>query len=296
MNGTPAHLLHRFGIAVAALLVAVPASGQQPHAWTSGHSEVHTLTSASGTNYELVVALPRTYATSRSQYPVLLILDGDVLFPLAAQIAATLSHEQIRELIVVGLGAKPITREIRVRDFTPTVAPEPGTIEDGPEDGPRTGGGAEAFLTFIRERVIPFIEANYRTDPIGRGIFGHSYGGLFAVYTLLHAPDTFSRYIVSSPSLWWDQEITLRYEERYARAHRDLRAKVFVGNGELEESSADARSTTFAQLTNAAELIARLSGRGYPSFRLSSHVFAGEAHMTVIPFTLSRGMRALYAR
>lgn len=284
-------------LTLALQIAPIPASGQEPpQAWTFDRSEVHTLTSATGDRYEVAVALPRTYATSHSRYPVLLILDGDVLFPLAAQLAATLSHEHMRELIVVGLGARPVTGANRVRDFTPTVAPEPMTILDSPDDGSRTGGGAEAFLTFVRERVTPFIEARYRTDPTRRGVFGHSYGGLFALYTLFHAPDTFCCYIVSSPSLWWDQEITLRYEEQYARDHRDLHASVFVGNGELEELPTNARSETFAQLTNSADLVDRLTARKYPSFSLFAHVFADEAHMTVIPFTLSRGMRVLFAR
>lgn len=284
-------------VAVAFLPVAAPAIGQEPvRSWTLDRSEVYTLTSPSGDLYELAVSLPRTYATSRTRYPILLVLDGDVLFPLAAQLASSLSYESVQELIVVGLGAKPMTREIRVRDFTPTLAPEPSTITDGPEDGPRTGGGAEAFLAFIRQAVIPYIETQYRTDPTRRGVFGHSYGGLFALYTLLHAPDTFSRYIVSSPSLWWDQKVTLRYEDEYARTHRDLRAKVLIGNGELEETPADARSRAFAQLTNSAEFVDRLTARNYPSLSLSTQVFVGETHIAVIPFTLSRGMRVLYPK
>jgi hypothetical protein len=240
--------------------------------------------------------LPRTYHASRSRYPVLLVLDGDVLFPIAAQLAASLGHEDARELIIVGLAAKPITSEIRVRDLTPTVAPEPRAMDHGPDDGPRTGGGAAGFLTFVREKVMPFIEATYRTEAKERGIFGHSYGGLFALYTLFHAPDTFSRYIVSSPSLWWDQRVTLRFEEEYARTHQDLHARMFMANGELEESSTDVRAATFAQLTNSAELANRLFARKYPSFTLSTHEFAGEAHMTVIPFTISRGIRSLYSK
>lgn len=176
------------------------------------------------------------------------------------------------------------------------MAPEPGTIEHGPDDGPPSGGGASAFLIFLQQSVIPFLERTYRTVPEELGAFGHSYGGLFLTYVLFHGPETFSRYIISSPSLWWDRRVVLRFEEEFARTHSDLAATVFLTNGALEGSVGEPRQPDFAQLTNSAELVSRLSGRGYKSLKLSSHEFPGEGHMTVIPFSLSRGLRALFPK
>jgi predicted alpha/beta superfamily hydrolase len=43
------------------------------------------------------------------------------------------------------------------------------------------------------------------TAPIRRGAYaGHSYGGLFGAYVLTTRPDMFRTYILSSPSLWFD--------------------------------------------------------------------------------------------
>src|SRR5688572_26564543 len=181
--------------AYAVWLFTVPVAAQDvSRPWTLDRSEVHTLTSDRGDAYEVAVALPHTYHTSSDRYPILIVLDGDALFPMATQVAAQLNFTgYARQLIVVGIAAKPHTDATRSRDFTPTAAPEPQTTVQGPGEGALTGGGAALFLTFLREKVIRFIEANYRTEPGERGIFGHSHGGLFALYTLFHAPDTFSR-------------------------------------------------------------------------------------------------------
>jgi predicted alpha/beta superfamily hydrolase len=47
------------------------------------------------------------------------------------------------------------------------------------------------------------IDINYRTN--GENIlFGHSFGGLFALNTFLHYTEAFDVYIAIDPSLWWD--------------------------------------------------------------------------------------------
>jgi predicted alpha/beta superfamily hydrolase len=65
-------------------------------------------------------------------------------------------------------------------------------------------GGAPAFLRVLREEILPFVEETYRTSE-DRGIAGHSFGGLFAAWMLLEAPDLFRRYGLNSPSLWWER-------------------------------------------------------------------------------------------
>ena len=66
---------------------------------------------------------------------------------------------------------------------------------------------------------MPFIDEEYRTVQTDRGLYGFSMGGLFTVYTMLHHPDLFQRYIAGSPSLWWNDGITFTYEETFAREH-----------------------------------------------------------------------------
>jgi predicted alpha/beta superfamily hydrolase len=117
--------------------------------------------------------------------------------------------QEVPEMVIVGIGY-PVNdfRQalgLRTRDLTPTK--DDAWIEellkltqgDFTNDG---SGSADNFLKFIREELKPFIKANYRIDAEDSSISGHSFGGLFGLYALLHAPNTFKRYIISSPSIW----------------------------------------------------------------------------------------------
>ena len=81
----------------------------------------------------------------------------------------------------------------RARDFTPTrVASD------------ASSGGADAFLDFLEQQLIPFIDQTYRTNPADRAILGHSHGGLFALYAMQQRPKLFQRVVASSPTIGWD--------------------------------------------------------------------------------------------
>jgi predicted alpha/beta superfamily hydrolase len=58
-----------------------------------------------GRDYHLFVALPENYATSGQSYPVVYLLDGNVMFGMAAGLAPGLHwSREAPELIVVGIG------------------------------------------------------------------------------------------------------------------------------------------------------------------------------------------------
>ncbi len=145
--------------------------------------------------------------------------------------------------MVVGIGY-PVdgmekTLNLRTRDYTPTNDTAFATYAAslwGNGEKP-TPGGAPAFLRFIKEELKPFIEKNYPVDPADATLIGHSFGGLFATYALFHEPGTFQRFVIASPSLWWDHQVSLRYEKEYAAAHQDLAASVFLSVGGLETAA-----------------------------------------------------------
>jgi len=67
---------------------------------------------------------------------------------------------------------------------------------------PRMGGSAE-FRAFIRDELMPVVNARYRTSG-ETAIVGESLAGLFLVETLLVEPALFGTYLAVDPSLWWD--------------------------------------------------------------------------------------------
>jgi len=121
-------------------------------------------------------------------------------------------------MIIVG-----VNNTDRARDMTPT---KPATAFG---DMPWRGGvgGADKFLSFIADELLPTIDRNYRTRPY-RVLVGHSLGGLFAVYALINRPEVFKGYVVISPSLWWDDQVLVKAAQPFFAAHEDLRADLYM--------------------------------------------------------------------
>jgi uncharacterized protein len=145
-----------------------------------------------------VVQTPDYYKKRMEAYPVLVLLDAENSFAYTSAAVHLLSaDERIPAMIVVG-----INNTNRFRDMTPP-NPAGGT--------PSTGeiGGADKFLSFIADELLPIVDCNYRTRPY-RVLIGHSRAGLFAAYALLNRPEVFKGYLVSSPALGWDNEALIK--------------------------------------------------------------------------------------
>jgi len=264
-------------------------------------TEVRRLQSAIvNDTYRLHISLPSTYANSHKTYPVVYLTDGNGLLPLVRCITEALSGGlEIPRLIVVGIGydsgeARDAGR-YRERDFLPTDASAGDAARRQPFT--RTGiprGRAGPFLRFIREELKPFVNATYRTKPDDSTYVGNSYGGLFGLYVLFHHPDTFQRYVISSPAIHHDNRVTLTYESEYAARHDDLPARVFMSVGDREESANSLFDPSFQFVTNVKRLAQTLQGRGYPGLQLTTRVFKDETHFSVISTAFSRGLRMVF--
>ena len=97
---------------------------------------------------------------------------------------------------------------------------------------------------------------------------GHSYGGLFGAWTLLTSPSLFRRYIIVSPSLWYDDRLPARLERALAAKQPRLDARVYMGVGDSEDPQmpADVRS-----------MAAQLRRHKYAGLALSADVGAARA-------------------
>ena len=67
-------------------------------------------------------------------------------------------------------------------------------------------------------------------------------GGLFATYALFTEPDLFTRYAITSPSLWWDGGSIFEREAEFAKTRRSLPKQVFVDE---YHGSADSSAVPF---------------------------------------------------
>jgi predicted alpha/beta superfamily hydrolase len=160
---------------------------------------------------------PDTTLSSSARYPVIYLLDGDGHFLHAAGVVQFLSQNgRMPQMIIVG-----IANTNRTRDLTPLPADTafPGS------------GGADMFLRFIKDELIPYVDSHYKTAPF-RMLIGHSFGGIFAVNALLTHPEIFNSYIIVSPSLWWGKDTLVNKIGAFLRKPLKLRAFVYetVGN------------------------------------------------------------------
>jgi hypothetical protein len=219
------------------LLAVVISRAQTPESEVSlADTQQRTLTSAKiGQRYELLVSLPEGYAKSGQSYPVLYVLDG-WHFPLMAFIQQNnVYSKRIRPVIIVNVshGATGYVA-LRARDFTPT-----RTAREA------NSGGAAAFLDFLEHQLIPFVDRTWRTVPTDRGLLGHSYGGLFAIYALEQRPALFQRIVAASPALEWDGRLLLTAaRDRLRKLSAPVRLDLSVG----DEGDNTGSTTAFAKI------------------------------------------------
>ena len=146
----------------------------------------------------LNIYLPEGYSKNDIvTYPVTYLLDGsaDEDFIHVAGIFQFNNFEWVSRVpksIVVGIATVD-----RRRDFT-----FPTTIEADKKKNP-TSGHSDKFIAFIEKELQPFIQKKYKTNS-NKTIIGQSLGGLLATEILLKQPTLFNKYIIVSPSIWWD--------------------------------------------------------------------------------------------
>jgi predicted alpha/beta superfamily hydrolase len=238
--------------------------------------------SAVGQDYQISVLLPDSYATSQARYPVLYLLDGNVMMAVCGVMAPFMTLDKVvPELIVVGVGNPMRTSDEwgahRGRDYTPVAA----------ADWPGSGGGPQ-FFRFLRDELLPFVDAEYRTDPGDRVLYGYSLGGLMVLYALLQQPALFRRYVAGSPAAFYGARAIFACEGEYARSHTALPARVFMEVGTLE----DRDDHEFCQAI--LDFAATLRGRNYAGLDLTLTVLDGETHMTGWPRSFTLGLKAVY--
>jgi uncharacterized protein len=175
-----------------------------------------------GGTYEITVGLPSAYSDSAEKYSSIYVLDSEDIFDLVANECQTISTNiGVQNAVVVGIG----WGRDRSIDYTPTKVSEV------------TGGGLE-FMHFIEAELIPRIEKefNVATTTASRVILGHSYGGLFGACVFAVNNDLFGNYLLLSPSIWFDNEVSMLFEQNTRAINKDNDRLVFMGIGAAENS------------------------------------------------------------
>lgn len=173
----------------------------------------------------LNIYLPEGYNKNDTiHYPVVYLLDGsadeDFIHIVGLyQFNSFPWIDRVPKSIVVGIASVD-----RRRDFT-----FPTTIANDKIKYPTTGKSAR-FILFLEHELQPFIEKNYKTNT-SKTIIAQSLGGLLATEILLTKPALFNKYIIVSPSLWWDNASLLKKSSQVLLANFKQKIDVYIGVG-----------------------------------------------------------------
>ena len=266
-------------IVLLLLAFAMNAYAQYPKVDIPG-SEVRKITSkiVAGQEYELQIMLPGSFKTSNKKYPVIYLMDSQWDFPLLKCLYGEHYFDGfVPELIVVGVtwgGVNPNPDSLRARDYTPTM-----------ETRLPQSGGADKFLSFMKNELFPFIETNYKADKNNRTLMGCSLGGLFTLYTLFTQPELFTGYAAASPAVGWGNEVLYKYEKEFAEKKSAKPLRVYMTVGDVERGR-----STFERF------VAQMANRNYTSVALKSKVLENTGHSGTKTETFSRGMQYVFEK
>lgn len=173
----------------------------------------------------LNIYLPEGYNPAETtKYPVIYLLDGsaDEDFIHISGLVQFNSFEWINQVpksIVVGIATVD-----RKRDFT-----FPTTIENDKTRFPTTGH-SDQFIAFIEKELQPFIEKKYKTTE-SKMIIGQSLGGLLGTEILLKKPSLFNKYVIVSPSLWWNNGSLLDLDAEVLKENYKPQTEIYIAVG-----------------------------------------------------------------
>jgi predicted alpha/beta superfamily hydrolase len=235
----------------------------------------------------LNIYLPEGYNQNDTiKYPVTYLLDGsadeDFIHVVGLFQFNNFSWiNRVPKSIVVG-----IANIDRKRDFTYQTSIE--------QDKKRylTCGKSANFISFIETELQPFIENKYKTNN-SKTIIGQSLGGLLTTEILIKKPKLFNKYIIISPSLWWNNGSLLNEESEIYEENFKQKIDVYIGVGKegLAPSEIPHVMEVDANLLNE-----KLKSTKSKNIKVNFDYLPEEDHATITHHAIFNAMRILYPK
>lgn len=229
--------------------------------------------------YRIFLACPRQ-TPPRGGFPILYLLDGNAAF---AEIdPAALAARPDLAIAAIGYPtAHGFDFDSRSRDYTPPAPP--GWTGGERQALLRPHGEAARFLDLLTGPISERVEARIPVDTSRRGLWGHSYGGLFCLHALQQGMSAFDTLHVASPSLWWgDGAVEAALGADWA-PERTLRLELYAGGNEIQSGM-----TTPLDPARIERLARTLDARRDLACR--RHIFPGAGHRETFSLALARAI------
>ena len=234
----------------------------------------------------LNVYLPEGYTRNdTARYPVIYLLDGsaDEDFIHVVGLVQFNTFDWIAQLpksIVVGIATVD-----RRRDFT-----FPTTIAEDRKKYP-TAGHSDRFIAFLETELQPFVERTYKTRG-AKTLIGQSLGGLLATEILFKKPALFTKYIIVSPSLWWDNGSLLDQTPQIGKDTFSQPTDVYIGVG---KEGLTPTATPWVMVVVANVLADKLKATGSKAVKVAFDYLPEEDHATIMHQAVFNAFRRIYA-
>jgi len=239
-----------------------------------------------GAHYTVDIIYPNDY-DSLKQFPILYCLDWLAYKDLLSTTQGILSFSNHTEsIILVGIAPADGWESYfpdRTRDFTPTHLSSKDSNNPGTSLKSGVTGGGDKFLSFLKHELITRVEIDNELNISNRGLFGYSYGGLFTIYALIEDPNLFQKYLIGSPSLWFDDFTLLSRLKNLNEGHFKYSKKIFLSVGENEIGDQLASFGYAREYFNSVKNINFLAT-----------IIEDEGHSSAISSTIVKGLKFLY--
>lgn len=236
-------------------------------------------------NRILNIYLPEGYNQKDStKYPVIYLLDGSADEDFIHIVGLVQFYNfgwvnLVPKSIVVGIATVD-----RRRDYT-----FPTTIKEDKKAYPTTGH-SDKFIAFIENELQPYIQTNYNTNSC-KTIIGQSLGGLLATEILIEKPTLFNKYVIISPSLWWDNGSILNHDSEILEDSFNQQTNIYIGVGK--------EGLTPTEIPRVMEVDANLLAQKIKvtkskSIKVNFDYLPQEDHATIMHQAVSNAFRTIY--
>ncbi len=220
--------------------------------------------------YKVWLGIPK-HIDKNKPLPVIYMLDGNsVMSHLDENQLKRLSERDQLVLVAIGYQSNlPFESASRSVDYTPADAS--GKIQPDPRNPERMSGGSPQFRQVIFEQIMPWVNVQAQTaqvtvDPQRTALWGHSYGGLFVLDTLLNNqqhPSRFSHYFAASPSLTWaDSRILQAIVKTPSEVLQGQKLRVMEGDFMVSKATEVSFNLDHAMIENNRQMVLDLAVKG----------------------------------
>jgi predicted alpha/beta superfamily hydrolase len=221
------------------------------------------------------IVLPDKYnPASPEKYEMIYVMDAEWSTRIVSNIHQFLAIDFMPFNIIVGVNNRPSGKEsMRGRDFTPTK-----------EAGNMQSGGADLFLAFLKNELVPYINKKYKSSGVNT-YCGSSLGGLFGMYAMMKEPHLFSSWLLADPSFWWDHGFMMKMAAEHLNDLKDIPLTLLITG----------RAGEPFQEMGTADMDSILKAKAPPSLHWQVNKYTGETHNAMIFRTAYDGLKFTYA-